>query len=202
MMAPRAHASTGTRHGYHEKARLGAGDVSAAVAAPSPSKRAKIIATDVKHATTCGDDDAPCFDWREATREPTADDLTAALREFEARHPSRAALAFSVFSVDAAPAQNAVRPTALTDAPTDCVVQACQRLLGELASLQALMEAVPDEHHLCVLEHITSCVREGSETEVQFECGLSSCNGNLISAQLIMKCNRVLGALVVGVVSA
>ena len=111
MMAPRAHASTGTRHGYHEKARLGAGDVSAAVAAPSPSKRAKIIATDVKHATTRGDDDAPCFDWREATREPTADDLTAALREFEARHASRAALAFSVFCVDAAPAQNAVRPS-------------------------------------------------------------------------------------------
>ena len=55
-----------------------------------------------------------CFDWREATSEPTADDLTAALREYEAWHAVDAALAFSVFSVDDAPAQNAVRPTALT----------------------------------------------------------------------------------------
>ena len=110
------------RQGYHEKARLGGGDVSAAA---SPYKRAKIIAIDddVKHVTTCGDDDAPCFDWREATREPTADDLTAALREFEARHASRAALAFSVFSVDAAPAQNAVRPSQWVGrCATDCPV--------------------------------------------------------------------------------
>jgi len=68
-----------------------------------------------------------------------------------------------------------------------------------MASLKGLVEAVPGEYHLCMLENIASCVREGSETQVQFECGLSSCNGNLINAQLIMKCDRALGALVVGV---
>jgi len=67
-------------------------------------------------------------------------------------------------------------------------------------SLQALLEAVPEEYHLCVLEHIASCVRKGSETEVRFECGLNSCHGTLVNAQLIMKCDRALGALVVGVV--
>jgi len=71
--------------------------------------------TDVKPVTTRGDAAASCFDWREATSEPTADDLTAALCKVEARHPSRAALAFSIFSVNDAPAQNAVRPTALTE---------------------------------------------------------------------------------------
>jgi len=89
---------------------------------------------------------------------------------------------------------------ALSPTATDCPGQASKRLLGDLASLQALLEAVPEDHELCVLEHIASCVREGSETEVQFECGLRSRNGNLIVAQLIMKCDRALGALVVGVI--
>jgi len=102
------------RQGYHEKAQLRARD--GPVATPSPRKRAKrIAADDVKQAR--GDAAASiCFDWREASREPTADDLAAALHDFEARHRSGAALAFSIFCVDAAPAQNAVRQTALTDA--------------------------------------------------------------------------------------
>jgi len=104
-----------TRHGYHEKAQLGARDAPAVIAPPSPYKRTKIITIDdIKPGmTTGGDDDAPCFDWREATHEPTADDLAIGLREFEARHPLGSGLAFSVFCVDAAPAQNSVRPTVL-----------------------------------------------------------------------------------------
>jgi len=53
-----------------------------------------------------------------------------------------------------------------------------------------------------MLKNIAGCVREGSEAELQFECSLKSCTGKLIDAQLIMKCNRTLGALVVGVALA
>jgi len=95
------------RQGYHEKARLS----SVATTTEQPTKRAKIAAS-TPQETMCNAQVgmAPCFNWLAASRVPTADDLSSALRDFEACHPSYAGLAFSVFSVDAAPAQNAVRP--------------------------------------------------------------------------------------------
>jgi len=71
-----------------------------------------------------------------------------------------------------------------------------------VTSLQTLLQVVTEDYQARMLEQIASCVREGSETELHFACGLITRNGNLIDAQLTMKCDRTLGAFVIAVVKS
>jgi len=126
---------------------------------------------------------------------PCAEDLRAALHDFETRHPKRAAVALNIFNPRVAVAQNAVGPPP----PQLTRTQAFIGVFNELACVFDFLNAVPETHQLRVLKHIVYCTHRARGAEVEFDCVLTTREGALADVRLVMLCERMSGTLVVGV---
>ena len=62
-----------------------------------------------------------------------------------------------------------------------------------------ILRAVPEAHQVRVLRHIVYCVHRARGAEVEFDCVLTTREGALADVRLVMLCERMSAALVVGV---